>query len=303
MALDKIVVIKKKTLLEELVRRHATTSQVKFFLESRGESYTACKEEHEAYKAGFAAALKQLPSNMPSQLVDKEQLGSFQFGNKELVVVVGGPGLFANAAKYVGEQPILMLNPDPSRFSDVFTSCPMDRFSKVLGEALAGKAAYEQLTLAEAKLEDGQVLYALNDFLIGRRTHISARYEISHEGRQERQSSSGIIVSTGSGSSGWLTSVYTAAYGVAGTKPESVIFPREADYLRFAVREAFPSKTTGTSMLQGEVSIEEPLRIVSYMPEEGVIFSDGVEQDYLEFNAGKSALIMPAERKVVRVVG
>lgn len=45
-----------------------------------------------------------------------------------------------------------------------------------------------------------------------------------------------------------------------------------------------------------------PLRIASYMPEDGVIFSDGIESDFLEFNAGMEARIEIAERRGLLVV-
>ena len=306
MALEKIVVVKKKTPLEELVCRHATTSQVKFFLESRGESYGYYKEAHDAYQEGLALTKAAIPSMMRSQVVDKEHLATFKFSEKDLIVVVGDPGLFVNVAKYSNEQPILVVNPDPRRYDDTFTSCLAGEVSALLTKTLKDKVGYEKMTLAEARLEDGLTLYALNDFFIGRKTHISARYEISYDGRKERQSSSGIIVSTGTGSTGWLTSVRVGAAAIANGKtinPKEVAFPRNANYLNFAVREPFPSKTTGTTIVYGQIDAADPLNISSNMPEEGVIFSDGIEADYLEFNAGKSVTIKPAERKVYRIVG
>jgi NAD kinase len=44
-----------------------------------------------------------------------------------------------------------------------------------------------------------QSLLAFNDLFVGRKTHISARYHLTHGRRSENQSSSGIIVSTGGG--------------------------------------------------------------------------------------------------------
>jgi len=306
MALEKIVVVKKKTPLEELVCRHATTSQVKFFLESRDESYGYYKEAHDAYQQGLALTKAAIPATMRSQVVDKEHLATFKFSEKDLIVVVGDPGLFVNVAKYSNEQLILVVNPDPKRFDDTFTSCTPQTVQQLLQKTLKGGAAYENMTLAEAKLEDGLTLYALNDFFVGRKTHVSARYEIQHGGKKEKQSSSGIIVSTGTGSTGWLTSVRIGASMIANAKapdPKEIAFPRNADYLNFAVREPFPSKMTRTSIIYGQVTSADPLRISSNMTEEGVIFSDGVEADYLEFNAGKSVSIKPANCKVYRVIG
>jgi hypothetical protein len=43
-------------------------------------------------------------------------------------------------------------------------------------------------------------------------------------------------------------------------------------------------------------------RIESVMPENGVIFSDGIEGDYLHFNSGTVATIGVAERKANLIV-
>ena len=303
---EKVIIVKKKTQLEELLRRHATTSQVKFFLERRGESYQFYQEAHQQYQRSLQEIISTLPHTVRQQTVEKEHLSTFQFSDKDVIVAVGDPGLFVNVAKYVGEQPVIVINPDVQRYDDTFTSCSLKDFSVVLQQILKGEAEVEALTMAEARLEDGQTLYGLNDLFIGRNSHVSARYEISFDGKQERQSSSGIIVSTGTGSTGWLTSVMVGSYSLAARKLPTLdefAFLRDADYLVFAVREPFPSRITGTTIVHGQVTVDNPLRIMSQMPENGVIFSDGIESDYLEFNSGRNVIIQPAEKKVYRVCG
>lgn len=101
-----------------------------------------------------------------------------------------------------------------------------------------------------------------------------------------------------------MKSVLTGASGVANTflkgkvslKP-SQQFEWSSDYLCFSVREPFPSKTTGTSLIFGTITKSKPLRVLSQMPENGVIFSDGLEADYLSFNSGVEARIEVAEKK------
>ncbi|MBI3771797.1 MAG: hypothetical protein HY272_03750 [Gammaproteobacteria bacterium] len=66
----------------------------------------------------------------------------------------------------------------------------------------------------------------------------------------------------------------------------------------FAVREPFPSKPTQTSHIFGVVTNELPLIIHSQMTGNGVIFSDGIEGDYLEFNVGATVTIALARHKV-----
>jgi hypothetical protein len=158
--------------------------------------------------------------------------------------------------------------------------------------------------MAEARLNDGQTLLGFNDLFIGARTHVSARYEIAQGKRKELHSSSGIIVSTGAGSSGWLQSIYAGAAGVVQALGGEVITPKnkgrmawDTQQLIYAVREPFPSKITGTALTFGSINKQQPLTITSHMADNGVIFSDGVEADYLQFNAGSTATIGIAKRQ------
>ena len=151
---------------------------------------------------------------------------------------------------------------------------------------------------AEARLSDGQVLRAVNDLFIGPRTHTSAQYELSFDGRREWQSSSGLIVSTGLGSTAWLRSVVTGSLAIAAawghqtaTTQAYTPLPWDAGQLVFAVREPFPSRRSQVGLVCGQVDAKHPLEIRSGMPEHGVIFSDGIEADFLRFNAGVSARI------------
>jgi hypothetical protein len=183
--------------------------------------------------------------------------------------------------------------------------------------------------MAKATLNTGPTLHAVNDFYIGARTHVSARYRIQLGNQGENHSSSDVIVSTGLGSTGWLKSLLTGAAAVtqsagtflagqftqsefSGTPPPQAIPPKvrlnvktefawDADYLFFTVREPFPTKQTGATLVFGRVTPQQPLVIESRMGEAGVIFSDGIEQDFLEFNSGTRAVIGIAERKGVLV--
>lgn len=126
----------------------------------------------------------------------------------------------------------------------------------------------------------------------------------------EDQSSSGIIVSTGAGSSAWFKSVVTGALGVvrcavagAGALPAAfdTRFEWSSDFLRFAVREPFPSRSSEAGIVFGTVTARAPLRVESHMPDGGVIFSDGVASDAVAFNSGAVAEVAVAPRKAVLV--
>jgi hypothetical protein len=157
--------------------------------------------------------------------------------------------------------------------------------------------------MAQATLSDGQILYAVNDLFIGAQSHVSARYHIAVGKREEDHSSSGIIVSTGLGSSAWLISIVTGAAAIAGVlSPHHTRIPAPAPMrwdspnLVFSVREPFPSARTSTQLVRGKISAQRPLRLVSAMAGNGVIFSDGIESDFLAFIAGMHAVIQPAPK-------
>ena len=76
----------------------------------------------------------------------------------------------------------------------------------------------------------------------------------------------------------------------------------DAGYLSFLVREPFPNRTTGTGLVFGRITPEQPLVVTSQMAENGVIISDGIESDYLEFNSGACATVTLADRQGRRVV-
>jgi NAD kinase len=60
---------------------------------------------------------------------------------------------------------------------------------------------------------------------------------------------------------------------------------------------AFNDFFVGASLVYGVVTKYKPLVITSQMADNGIIFSDGVEADYLAFNAGFRATIRVAEKK------
>jgi hypothetical protein len=157
--------------------------------------------------------------------------------------------------------------------------------------------------MAKATLTDGQTLHVVNDLFVGARSHVSAVYEIGFHGKTETQSSRGLIVATGLGSTAWIKSIVVGSLAIAGAfggHTEAAAYAPEAwdaPTLRFAVREPFPSKTSQTNLVTGEIGAGEQLSLRSLMPQNGVIFSDGIEADRLDFNAGTEARIALAERQ------
>jgi NAD kinase len=305
-AIERIIVVTKKTPLQELISRLNSREQARFYLEQNQVSFAEYEQADAQYKRAVAAIRQQLPRALKQQFIDRDFLPTYQFDEHDLVVIIGPDGLVINTAKYLTTQPILALNPDPQRVDGVLIPFAYTEAGVWIERALQGTMKITRVSMIKATLNDGQVLYGVNDLFIGARTHISALYQLTLGRRSEQQSSSGIIVSTGVGCTGWLRSItlgawHTAHYFSKGEdrppRPEQLALGWESDCLWFAVREPFLSKTSQADIVFGQIAPTQELVITSHMPDYGVIFSDGIETDYLAFHSGSIARIGLAERK------
>ncbi len=326
---NKIVFVTRPTRLAELVIRFNTVSQTRFYIEHQGADFRDYMREDETYHQALVTAQSALARLGRLQTVDRAFLPNFIFAPEDIVVTLGQDGLVANTLKYLHGQPVIGVNPDPARWDGKLLPFKVGDLRKIIPEVFARGRPIKSVTMAKASLNNGQVMYAVNDLFIGPKSHISARYVIRSGEETETHSSSGVIVSTGMGSTGWLKSLLTGAAALTqsagsaltqraaqlaaatradGNRPPKVRlnvkteFAWDANYLFFTVREPFPTQTTGASLVFGRVTPETPLTIESQMAENGVIFSDGIEKDFLEFNSGTKAVIALAERKGVLVV-
>jgi NAD kinase len=304
---DKIVVVTKKTALEELIEQFNTIDQARFYIEHMGGSFDWYESAHQAYLSAVETLRRSMPPKYRSHWIERSFLPTFTFGPNDIVVTLGQDGLVVNTAKYLDEQPLLALNPDPERIDGVLIPFAVAEAREAIESALSRWLPIRRITMAEARLNDGRSILAVNDLFIGQKTHLSARYVLSHEGMGENQSSSGIIVSTGAGSTGWYRSILAGAAGVMaafldlpaiGQVKEDYRFDPESEQLVFNVREPFASRTSGAEIVHGVITPELPLTITSRMTRNGVIFSDGIEEDFLTFNSGSIATVGIADRKL-----
>jgi hypothetical protein len=266
---NKIILIIRQTRLDDLIVRFNTEAQARFYIEHLGADFGDYLSEDRTYKQAVAAVEQILAQLGRLQTLERRYVPNFVFGAKDTVVVVGQDGLVANVLE-------VFKNARPLR----------------------------QVTMAQAVLNTGETLYGVNDLFIGAHSHTSARYTIRSGKQIENHSSSGIIVSTGLGSTGWLRSIVSGALGIASALADQPLplgndrtFAWDADYLYFSVREPWPSTTSSAGITFGKITADLPLTLVSQMPENGVIFSDGIETDFLRFNSGTRALIGIADKK------
>ncbi|MFD9565742.1 hypothetical protein [Streptomyces sp. NPDC059994] len=290
------VLVHRTTEYEELLARHGTHGQAAFFLASRGRSLDEVAERHHRTRRALAEVAAAVPLQWRQSRVERADLDRFLFAPEDVVVVVGQDGLVANAAKYLSGQPVVGIDTDPGRNPGVLVRHRPSDAAKLLPSAAATRA--DELTMVEAVADDTQRLLALNEIYLGPPGHQTARYRLGPDdpaAAPEPQASSGLLVGTGTGSTGWLRSLWQQ-------RGSHLALPGPADpRLIWFVREAWPSPTTGTSLVEGVLESSERLRL-TVESDRLVAFGDGIESDALELTWGQTVSVGRSDT-ALRLVG
>jgi hypothetical protein len=281
----RVVIVHRRTELAELVGRHGTRGQVAFFLATRGRDLDEVEARHRANQAALEQVAAALPVDWRRGSVERADLDRFLFAPEDIVVVVGQDGLVANTAKYLDGQPVIGIDPEPARNPGVLvTHSPAE-----IGDLLHAPEPTEFRTMVEAVVDDGQRLLALNEIYVGHPSHQTARYRLRppHCG-QEQQASSGLIVASGTGSTGWCRSTWLERHS-------RLVLPNPTERrLVWFVREAWPSPATGTELTEGEL-LDTALD-VDVESEHLVAFGDGIETDAMTLTWGQTVHVHRAAR-------
>ncbi len=318
------VLVHRRTEYAELLARHGTRGQAEFFLRTRGRELARVQATHDAAVAARLAVAAAIPPHWRRGEVERSDLDRFLFAPDDVVLCVGQDGLVANVAKYLHGQPVLGVNADPGRNPGVLVrhgpgeaaallralepsagaSAPIGAgrgaAARDRGPAAAREpAAVRELTMVEAVSDDGQRLVALNEVFIGDAGHQTARYVLRVPSEAaggaapavERQASSGLLVGTGTGATGWCRSVW------AQRRSEVALPAPAAGALAWFVREAWPSPATGTLCTEGRLVGEQRIEIV-VEADRMVVFGDGIETDAIELSWGQRLTVGVADRRL-----
>jgi NAD kinase len=285
------VLVHRRTELQELVDRHGTHGQAAFFLASRGRRMADVEARHRLVQDAVTSVAAAIPAQWRRGMVERAEVSRFLFEPGDIIVVVGQDGLVANVAKYLDGQCVVGINAEPTRNPGVLVPHPPKAAAALLATA-ARRAVPEvtRLAMVTARTDDGQQLLALNEIYAGCPTHQTARYTIAPpNAATETQASSGVIIATGTGATGWCRSAWLE-------RRSTLRLPGPVDQrLAWFVREAWPSPVTGTASTEGELAAGQELSLTA-AADQLVLFGDGIEADAVPLAWGQTVTVGVAER-------
>lgn len=224
--------------------------------------------------------------------------------NKKLIVSVGGDEHFKYVLHHSLPRNLLHNSQDKEKFflsirSDnlksegALSSCNRSNLERMSQEIDENTFRVELWPVLELRINNQFLDWAMDTVFVGSKySGWISRYVLCYGERSEEQKSSGVIVATGAGSTGWLRS--------AG----AMSFPRYWRRAIFLVREPYRgSKFVGISILQGEIDPFRKefslLKFHSLMDSFGIVDLDSVRE--YEFLRGFQLEIRVSEH-VLRIV-
>lgn len=214
------------------------------------------------------------------KIANRDKLNKNQFKNKDLVIAVGGDGTFLRAAQFVDKQFIFGVNADVKDKEGFFMKSDKNNFKIKFKKILKNEIKVRKLPRLEAYINNKRIkTFALNEFYIGaRKSYHAAKYTIQINGKKERQKSSGILITTPTGSYAWAKSCC------------SKTLPLNSKNYQFVIREPYEGKVFKNYKLKyGILNRNQKISIISEMLD-GLIIADSVSKEY-RFKNGNKAVI------------
>ena len=215
-----------------------------------------------------------------NQAVNRDNLGKSHFRNVNFVVAVGGDGTFLRAAQFIGSQLLFGVNSDVKSKEGSFMKSNKNDFEEKFKKIMKGRIKTSRLPRLEACINNKKIeTLALNEFFIGaRKSYHAAKYAIQVGGKKEKHKSSGILVTTPTGSYAWAKSCC------------SKTLPLNSKNCQFIVREPYEGKVFKNYKLKyGVLRKNQKIKIVSEMLA-GILIADSVSMEYSFKNGSKAAI-------------
>lgn len=202
----------------------------------------------------------------------KNNLTKKEFDKIDLVIAVGGDGTVLSASHYLIDKPLLAVNSNPKESVGALTTISLNELREKLEKIKKGNFKTEKLERIQLNINGkSQDFLALNDiFLANEKAYLISKYKLRIKNIEEEQLSSGLIFSTGTGSTAWFKS--------AGGNPFS---PHEK-FIKLIVREPYQHKHKPFKTIEHSIQENESISIETLTP--SILAIDSIREYILNKN-------------------
>lgn len=229
-----------------------------------------CKDAEHTKESQACAILEK--ENLDVVYAWKNALDKNHLQNIDFIISIGGDGTVLSASHYLRNKPILAVNSSPSTSIGALTTLSSSKLSEKLKEIKMGNFKTEYLERIEVSINNKVLDHlALNDvFIASEKAHLISKYKIKLKDKEENQLSSGLIFSTGTGSTAWFKS--------AGGIP----FSPQSKYIKMIVREPYHNRLIKFSILNADIQENEYIEIIPKVP--SILAIDSIREHKLNPN-------------------
>jgi|SRR3989344_1066370 len=187
----------------------------------------------------------------------KNNLKPSNMKNIDFVISIGGDGTALSAGHFLIDKPLLAVNSNPGKSEGALTTINAKDLDKKLDEIKNGEYETEILERIEVYINDKlQTPIALNEvFIANKKAYLVSKYKTkiikNRLINEEEQKSSGLIFSTGTGSTAWFKSAGGMTFGA------------QEKYIKMLVREPYFGRLGKFSIINETIDEKEEIEITA----------------------------------------
>ncbi|MBN2492710.1 MAG: NAD(+)/NADH kinase [Planctomycetes bacterium] len=262
----KILVVYKRSAFE--LYSESPDPTVRAFLEKGGAEVERMERSHHIQKDAHARVLAALArTDFEVTAVSRGEFRSAE--GADLVVTVGGDGTFLRASHGVRDQPVVGVNTDPDASVGFFCTATAVNIASVL-DHLEGLPR-TTLHRLEVSIDGTSVgALALNDVLYAHSNPAAVtRYRVAVNGTDRYRRSSGFLVATAAGSTGWMYQEGGRVMPIADPRIQYVSRSVRGERPRFAKRIVLTSLTLEAQLFLDGIATVERIALGSTVTVQG----------------------------------
>ncbi len=269
---EKILIVKKLTKYEwDKFRFKLDDDGVLAMYKKEGLNPDRILDSHKNQLNSLEKIKKLLPK---SKIINRDNLRSMDLSNFDLIISYGGDNNFLQVAHNIKNHLVMGINSDPKRSVGALTSVTVDelddKIKRIISDDFSVDLWPRLSATVNGKKSDNM---AVSEIFIGEEKRLlMSRHIINLNGHCEEQKGSGLVISTGAGSTGW----YNSASDRFGKERNHLNMNKNSKEALFILTEPYTIRDFDYKISQGIISKDDKLKITSLSDNHAVISLDSI---------------------------